>query len=221
LTETGQSEPYDARSDCFSVEEGAEPSDELIAVVEAFMDSDLPSVMDAFGMNLQDRLADVAPSEFPYNDGMWAPMWSSEHAAMVGVGAYAMDDDGAYIMAGPATEGYSDDAPAKVSIRYLTGAPASVAAEEAETATTIDDIVDTEEHDLAQITEDLEDAGVDTTELDLPVDGTDAGDSDDETPPQTAEELAEDAGLLPALSPLSVLAVISLAGVFIGRRNDA
>ena len=221
LTETGQSEPYDAHSNCFSVEEGAEPSDELVAVVEAFMDSDLSSVMENFGMNLGDRLEDVAPSEFPYNDGMWAPMWSSEHAAMVGVGAYARDDDGAYIMAGPATEGYSDDAPAKVSIRYLTGAPASVAAEEAEADTSIEDIVDTEDHDLAQITEDLEDAGVDTTELDLPVDNTDAGDSDDETPPQTAEELAEDAGLLPALSPLSVLAVISLAGVFIGRRNDA
>ena len=103
----------------------------------------------------------------------------------------------------------------------MTGVPASTAAEEAETATSIEDIVDTEDHDLAEITEDLQEAGVDTTDLGLPIDDTDDGDSDGETPPQTAEELAEDAGLLPALSPLSVLAVISLAGVFIGRRNDA
>ncbi len=221
LTETGQSDPYDAHSHCFSVEEGQEPSDRIVAVVEAMAESDLGEVLEQFGMNLEDRLSDVAPTEFPYNDGMWAPMWSSEHAAMVGVGAYAMDDDGAYIMAGPATEGYTNDAPAKVSIRYLTGVPASTAAEEAETATSIEDIVDTEDHDLAEITEDLQEAGVDTTDLGLPIDDTDDGDSDGETPPQTAEELAEDAGLLPALSPLSVLAVISLAGVFIGRRNDA
>jgi len=150
---------------------------------------------------------------------MWAPMWSSEHAAMVGVGVYAMDDDGQYLMAGPSTEGYSDEAPVSLSIRYLTGVPASTAADEAETATEIEDIVNVEDHDLDQITEDLEDAGVDTSDIELP--SNDDEDTSSETPPQTAEELAEDAGLLPALSPLTVLAVISLAGIFVGRRSEA
>jgi hypothetical protein len=219
LTETGQSEPYDARSDCFSVEEGAEPSDRIVAIAEAMGESDLQEVLEQFGMNLEDRLSDVAPTEFPYNDGMWAPMWSSEHAAMVGVGVYAMDDDGAYIMAGPATEGYSDDAPVKMSIRYLTGVPASTAADEAEDANSIEDIVNVEDHDLGEITEALEEAGIDTEELDLPESNTADDTTEEDTPPQTAEELAEEAGLVPALSPISVIAIISLAGLVAGRRG--
>ena len=108
MTQTGASEPYQSYTECELVEEGQEPSDRVVAIVEAMAESDLEEVLEQFGMNLEDRLSDVAPTEFPYNDGMWAPMWSSEHAAMVGVGVYAMDDDGAYIMAGPATQGYSD-----------------------------------------------------------------------------------------------------------------
>jgi hypothetical protein len=223
LTETGQSEPYDAHSNCFSVEEGQEPSDRIVAIAEAMAESDLGEVLEQFGMNLEDRLSDVAPTEFPYNDGMWAPMWSSEHAAMVGVGVYAMDDDGAYIMAGPATQGYSDDAPVKMSIRYLTGVPASTAADEAEDANSIEDIVNVEDHDLGEISEALEEAGVDTSELDFPESFTANETVNEDTPPQTAEELAEDAGLggaLPALSPFALIAVISLAGIVIGRRTE-
>ena len=219
LTETGQSEPYDAHSNCFSVEEGQEPSDRIVAIAEAMAESDLGEVLEQFGMNLEDRLSDVAPTEFPYNDGMWAPMWSSEHAAMVGVGVYAMDDDGAYIMAGPATQGYSADAPVKMSIRYLTGVPASTAADEAEDANSIEDIVNVEDHDLGEITEALEEAGVDTSELDFPESFTANETVNEDTPPQTAEELAEEAGLVPALSPISVIAIISLAGLVAGRRG--
>lgn len=223
MTQTGASEPYESYTECELVEEGQEPSDRIVAIVEAMAESDLGEVLEQFGMNLEDRLSDVAPTEFPYNDGMWAPMWSSEHAAMVGVGVYAMDDDGAYIMAGPATEGYSDDAPVKMSIRYLTGVPASTAADEAEDADSIEDIVNVEDHDLGEITEALEEAGVDTSELDFP-DSFTANETDNEdTPPQTAEELAEDAGLggaLPALSPFALIAVISLAGIVIGRRTE-
>jgi hypothetical protein len=139
---------------------------------------------------------------------------------MVGVGVYAMDDDGQYLIAGPATEGYLDEAPVSLSIRYLTGVPASTAADEAETATEIEDIVDVEGHDLEQITEALEEAGIDTSEINLPEANSATGDTADETPAQTAEELAEDAGLIPFLSPLSVIAIISLAGIVVGRRTE-
>lgn len=223
MTQTGASEPYESYTECELVEEGQEPSDRVVAIVEAMAESDLEEVLEQFGMNLEDRLSDVAPTEFPYNDGMWAPMWSSEHAAMVGVGVYAMDDDGAYIMAGPATQGYSDDAPVKMSIRYLTGVPASTAADEAEDANSIEDIVNVEDHDLGEISEALEEAGVDTSELDFPDSFTANETVNEDTPPQTAEELAEDAGLagaLPALSPISLIAVISLAGIVIGRRTE-
>ena len=52
---------------------------------------------------------------------------------------------------------------------------------------------------------------------DNPSDGTTNGDNP--TPP-TAEELAEDAGALPFLSPVSMVAVIVLAGVVAGSRRD-
>jgi hypothetical protein len=173
-------------------------------------------------MNLEDRLEIVEPfEEFPYNDGRWAPLWSNEHAAMVGVGVYVMNDDGAYTMAGPETQGYMDDAPAKLSIRYLTGVAANTATNGMEEATTIEDIVDVENHDLDDIAEDLAEAGVDVSDLNLPENDGSEGTNNDENPtPPTAAEAAEDGGLLPFLSPISMIAVIALAGVVAGSRRE-
>ena len=222
MTQTGQTEVYQSGMRCFMVEEEPEPSDSVMAIVEAFADSSLPDVLEQFGMNLEDRLETIEPfEEFPYNDGMWAPLWSNEHAAMVGVGVYVMNDDGSYTMAGPVTEGYTDDAPAKVSIRYLTGVAANAATNGMEQATSIADIVDVEEHNLDDIAEDLAAAGVDVGNLTLPQSSNSNATTGDENPtPPTAEELAEDAGLLPFLSPISMVAVIALAGVVAGSRRD-
>jgi hypothetical protein len=200
-----------------------EVSDRVAAVVEALADSGLEDVLEQFGMNLEDRLEDVEPfEEFPYDDGMWSPMWSNEHAAMVGVGVYVMNDDGAYTLAGPETQGYTDDAPAKLSIRYLTGDDANAATNGMEEATTIADIVNVDDHDLGAIEEDLIEAGVDVSNLTLPETGTSTGtDGGDNPTPPTAEELAEESGLdLPFLSPISMVAVIVLAGVVSGSRRD-
>ena len=125
--------------------------------------------MEAFGENLNTRMDTIEPlEEFPYTDGMWAPMWSNQHAAIVGVGVYVMDDNGAYTMAGPETSGYSSsNLPAVMSIRYLTGADANTAAADMEDADQLSDIVDVDQHDLSQITQDLQDAGIDTSGLDL------------------------------------------------------
>ena len=177
-------------------------------------------------MNLEERLETIEPfEEFPYDNGMWAPMWSNEHAAMVGVGVYVMNDDGAYTLAGPQTEGYMDAAPAKLSIRYLTGVEANTANNGMEEATTISDIVDVEDHNLDDIEQDLIEAGIDTSDLTLPATddttNTDGTTGDDNPSDQTAEELAEESGLdLPFLSPVSMIAVIVLAGVVAGSRRD-
>ena len=198
------------------------PSDSVMTIVEAFADSGVFDVLEQFGMNLEDRLETVEPfEEFPYNDGMWAPLWSNEHAAMVGVGVYVMDDDGNYTMAGPVTQGYTDELPAKLSIRYLTGVDANTATNGMEEATNIADIVNVEEHNLDDIAEDLAAAGVDVSNLTLPQSSNSNATTGDENPtPPTAEELAEDAGLLPFLSPISMVAVIALAGVVAGSRRD-
>ena len=60
---------------------------------------------------------------------------------------------------------------------------------------------------------------MDTSELDFPESFTANETVNEDTPPQTAEELAEEAGLVPALSPISVIAIISLAGLVAGRRG--
>ncbi|MDA8594107.1 hypothetical protein N9L85_01910 [Euryarchaeota archaeon] len=225
LTQDGASTPYLSEMHCTMVEESDdEVSDRVAAVFEALGESGLEDVLEDFGMHLEDRLEDVEPfEEFPYDDGMWAPMWSNEHAAMVGVGVYVMNDDGAYTLAGPETQGYMDDAPAKLSIHYLTGADANAATNGMEEATSIDDIVNVDGHDLGAIEEDLIAAGVDVSNLTLPETDTSTGtDGGDNPTPPTAEELAEDSGLdLPFLSPISMIAVIVLAGVVSGGRRDS
>jgi hypothetical protein len=214
----GETSPFYGDQRCEEVSSEGEPSDRLGKIAGAFSESSIGDVLEMFGENLQQRLEDTEPFEtFPYNDGLWAPMWSNEHGAMVGIGVYAMDDNGAYTMAGPDTVGYMEDAPAKMSIRYLTGVEAGNAASSMEDADEIDEIIDVEEHDLEQITQDLEDAGIDTSGLDLPFDGSDSGET---TPPETAIDSAEDDGLLPFASPISVIAVIALAGAIISSRKE-
>ncbi|MGY8735130.1 MAG: low-density lipoprotein receptor class A repeat-containing protein [Candidatus Poseidoniales archaeon] len=220
MVETGQTEAYESQTDCFMVEEEPEPSDSVMAIVEAFADSSLPDVLEQFGMNLEERLETIEPfEEFPYNDGMWAPLWSNEHAAMVGVGVYVMNDDGNYTMAGPVTEGYTDDAPAKVSIRYLTGVAANAATNGMEQATSMADIVDVEEHNLDDIAEDLAEAGIDISDIELPQSST-TDDGDGNEAPPTVDEVVDGDGLLPFISPLSVIAIIALAGVVAGSRRE-
>ena len=225
ILQDGQTVPYDTQTRCEMIEardEAGDVSERVETVFGAIIDSGLQDVLEQFGMNLEDRLETVEPfEEFPYNDGKWAPLWSNEHAAIVGVGVYVMNDNGSYTMAGPTTQGYTDEAPAKLSIRYLTGLAANAATNGMEEATNIGDIVDVEDHNLDDIAEDLAEAGIDVSNLTLPEDNPTDGTTNDENPtPPTAEELAEDAGALPFLSPVSMVAVIVLAGVVAGSRRD-
>ena len=204
---------------CWEHEESNDPSEKITTIVEAIIDSNLGEVMEAFGENLNTRMETIEPlEEFPYTDGMWAPMWSNQHAAIVGVGVYVMDDNGAYTMAGPETSGYSSsNLPAVMSIRYLTGADANTAAADMEGANQLSDIVDVNQHDLSQITQDLEDAGIDTSGLDLATPNANDGGSEQES---EAEEKSDSDGLLPFVSPLAVLGVIALAGIAFGNRKN-
>ena len=222
LVEEGETAPYASQNECTFVEDnGPDVSERIEAVFGAIAESGLEDVLEQFGMNLEDRLETVDVfDEFPYNDGMWAPMWSNEHAAMVGIGIYVMDDNGAYTMVGPVTEGYTDEAPAKMSIRYLTGLDANTATNGMEEATTINDIVEVENHNLDDIAEDLAAAGINVDNLTLPESSNNQTTGDEDPTPPNANELAEDAGLLPFLSPVSMVAVIALAGVVAGSRRD-
>ena len=79
-----------------------------------------------------------------------------------------------------------------------------------------------ENHDLSELADVLEAAGADTSDLGLDDSTTDEDyttDEGDDTP-STAEEVAEDAGLLPFVSPLTVMAMISLAALAGNRRGS-
>ena len=228
LLEDGETEPFDTYEDCMTVEDGPEISERMEKIAGALADSGLGNVLENFGENLGTTLEnlddDYEVPVFPYSDGMWAPLWSNEHATIVGVGVYAWDDDGnAYVIAGPETSGYSQDLPMTfASIRYITGVPAQEAQEQMAEFDDLEDIVDVENHDLSELAADLEEAGADTTDLGLS-EGTDTtgettDDGDDGE--QTAEDIAEDAGLLPFTSPLTVMALIGLAALAGHRRHE-
>tara|TARA_B110000444_G_scaffold188927_1_gene178329 strand:- start:1339 stop:4131 length:2793 start_codon:yes stop_codon:yes gene_type:complete len=215
LIEEGETEAYQTETRCEEVSTEGEPSDRLITILEAFTDSSLQNVAEDFMEQLSTTFEDLEENEipeFPYSDGMWAPLWSTEHATIIGVGLYAMDDDEEkYVIAGPATTGYSQDLPMTfMSIRYLTGVPAQEAQTEMVDFEDIEDIVDIEDHDLSALEDALEQAGADTSTLDLDQgDGTGDGTS----APDSAVDVAEDSGLLPFLSPLSVLAMVGIAAL--------
>ena len=74
--------------------------------------------------------------------------------------------------------------------------------------------MDVENHDLTELVDVLQEAGADTSDLGLG-EGSDAGSA-----PQTAEDVAEDSGLLPFVSPLTVMALIGLAALAGHRRHE-
>jgi len=218
LIEEGETEAYQTKTNCEEVSTEGEPSDRLMTILEAFTDSSLQNVAENFIEQLSTTFEDLEENEipeFPYSDGMWAPLWSTEHATIIGVGLYAMDDDEEkYVIAGPATTGYSQDLPMTfMSIRYLTGVPAQEAQTEMVDFEDIEDIVDIEDHDLSALEDALEQAGADVSELGLEEVDNDGDDGDGTAVPDTAEDIAEDAGLIPFLSPLSVLAMVGIAAL--------
>ena len=225
LMQDGETEPFDTHQDCVTVEEAPEVSERMEKIAGALADSGLSNVMENFGQNLASTFEeldeDYEVPVFPYNDGMWAPLWSNEHATIVGVGVYAWDEDGdAYVIAGPETTGYSQDLPMTfASIRYITGVPAQEAQTEMAGFDDLEDIVDVENHDLSELAADLQEAGADTTDLGLG-DGTNNGGETTDDGEQTAEDIAEDAGLLPFTSPLTVMALIGLAALAGHRRHE-
>ena len=194
-------------------------SSKVQTIAEALAESGVDQVFQAFGENLQDTFESVAENEapeFPYVDGMWAPLWSNEHATIVGVGVYAWDEsENGYVIAGPSTTGYSQELPLTfASIRYITGVPAQEAQQEMAEFDDLEDIVDVENHDLTELVDVLQEAGADTSDLGLG-EGSDAGSA-----PQTAEDVAEDSGLLPFVSPLTVMVLIGLAALAGHRRHE-
>ncbi|HIB59667.1 MAG TPA: hypothetical protein EYO42_03895, partial [Candidatus Poseidoniales archaeon] len=204
----------DTMSRCTSVEDEPRPSEKLEKIAEAFASSGLEDVVEAFGKSLEEKFEDkFDEGVFPYRDGQGHFYWSDSHATIVGFGVYVEDnDENWHTWVGPSTAGFSNSPPAPISVVYLTGQAAHDAMTDAEDDDTLEEIVDVTQHDISELEDILEEAGVNPADLGIGVD-----DTSDNT--QTAEDLAEDGGLLPFLSPVTVVAVTLLAGFVASRRS--
>jgi hypothetical protein len=85
---------------------------------------------------------------------------------------------------------------------------------DAEDDDTLEEIIDVTLHDVSELEDILEQAGVDPTDLGI---GDDVNESEEVT--ETAEDLIEEGGLLPFLSPVTVVGVTLLAGIIASRRS--
>lgn len=205
----------DSESECTYVEQEPEPSAKLEKLAEAFESSGLEDVMEVFGQNLEEKFKDIEEGEFPYMDGQGHFYWSDSHATIVGFGVYVEDnDENWHTWVGPSTAGFSDSPPASISVVYLTGQAAHDAMTDAEDDDTLEEIIDVTLHDVSELEDILEQAGVDPTDLGI---GDDVNESEEVT--ETAEDLIEEGGLLPFLSPVTVVGVTLLAGIIASRRS--
>ena len=201
----------------FSVEDEPQPSQKLIDIGEAFGNSNFESVLESFGQNMEQVMEDLDPNEdFPYDDGKGVFLWSNNHATVVGMGMYVHDETANewQTMFGPTTAGMDNPATIPVSINYITGQDATDASATASGQSSLAEIVDVSTHDTADLEQELIDAGIDPADLGLSNEGP--GQS---TTPPTAEELVDEGGLLPFVSPAALLTVTILAGLIAAVRN--
>jgi hypothetical protein len=204
-------------SDEFSVEDEPQPSQKLEDIADAFMNSNFESVLESFGQNMEQVFEDLEPNEdFPYDDGKGVFLWSNEHATIVGIGVYVHDETANewQTLFGPTTGGMDNPPTIPVSINYITGQAAVDGSTTASGQSTLAEIVDVSTHDTADLEQELIDAGIDPATLGLGNEGP--GQS---TTPPTAEELVEEGGLLPFVSPAALLSVTILAGLIAAVRN--
>ena len=201
----------------FSVEDEPQPSQKLMDIADAFGNSNFESVLESFGQNMEQVMEDLDPNEdFPYDDGKWVFLWSNTHATVVGMGLYVHDETANewQTMFGPTTATMDNPPTIPVSIIYITGQAATDASATASGQSTLAEIVDVSTHDTADLEQELIDAGIDPADLGLGNEGP--GQS---TTPPTAEELVDEGGLLPFVSPAALLTVTILAGLIAAVRN--
>jgi len=204
-------------SDEFSIEDEPQPSQKLMDIGDAFANSNFESVIESFATNMEQVIEDLDPSEdFPYDDGKGVFLWSNSHGTIVGLGVYVHDETANewQTMFGPVTAGMDNPPTIPVSINYFTGQSAVDGSTTASGQTTLAEIVDVSTHDTADLEQELIDAGIDPATLGLGNEGP--GQS---TTPPTAEELVDEGGLLPFISPAAAMTVTILAGLIAAVRN--
>jgi hypothetical protein len=212
VTRISDSEVVGTEQECESVSQEIEPSDRLITIVEALADSTIDNTMESFGQNLENRLSNFEDDyDVAYEDGMAYALYDDATNRFVGVQLVASPGGTQwYTLIGPESNAYGTPQRG-LSVTYFTGIEAVEEAEEIEDQTDLSDLVDVTQHNTDEV-EAVND-GIDPETL--------PDNSDDSQGEETTEETTEDeiSSLLPFLSPVTTLAMIALAGMFVSIRS--
>ncbi len=212
VTRISDSEVVGSEQECQSVSQDLEPSDRLITIFEALAESTLDNTMESFGQNMENRLSNFEDDyDVAYEDGMIYALYDDATNRFVGFQLVASPGGTQwYTLIGPESNAYGTPERG-VSVTYFTGIAAAEEAEEIEDQTDLTDLVDVTQHNTEEV--EAVNEGVDPATLPEEPNTTE----EDE---EAVEEVTEDeiSSLLPFLSPVTTLAMIALAGMFVSIR---
>jgi len=212
VTRISDSEVVGSEQECQSVSQDLEPSDRLITIFEALAESTLDNTMESFGQNMENRLSNFEDDyDVAYEDGMIYALYDDATNRFVGFQLVASPGGTQwYTLIGPESNAYGTPERG-VSVTYFTGIAAAEEAEEIEDQTDLTDLVDVTQHNTEEV--EAVNEGVDPATL---PDEPNTTEEDEEA----VEEVTEDeiSSLLPFLSPVTTLAMIALAGMFVSIR---
>ena len=212
VTRISDSEVVGSEQECQSVSQDLEPSDRLVTIVEALAESTLENTMESFGQNMENRLSNFEEDyDIAYEDGMAYALYDDATNRFVGFQLVASPGGTQwYTLIGPESNAYGTPERG-VSVTYFTGIAAAEEAEEIEDQTDLTDLVDVTQHNTEEV--EAVNEGVDPATLPEEPNTTE----EDE---EAVEEVTEDeiSSLLPFLSPVTTLAMIALAGMFVSIR---
>jgi len=208
VTRMSDDEVVGTREECESVSQDIEPSKKLENIAEALMDSTLDNALESFGTNLENRLNNFEDDyDVAYEDGMAYALYDTNTDRFVGFQLVVSPGGNQwYTLIGPQSSAYGTPQRG-VSVNYFTGIDAIEEAEEIEDQTDLTDLVDVTRHN--------------TDEVEAVSDGIDPASLPGNTNSGEAEETTEEgiSSLLPFLSPVTTLAMIALAGMFVSIRS--
>jgi len=213
VTRLSDSEVVATQQECDSVAQDLEPSERLVTIVEALAESTLDNTMESFGQNLENRLSNFEDDyDVAYEDGMVYALYDDSTNRFVGFQLVASPGGTQwYTLIGPDSTAYGTPQRG-LSVTYFTGIEAVEEAQEIEDQTDLSDLVDVTQHN----TEDVEAVNEGVDPATLPEEP-----NNDATEEEASEETSEEdlSSLLPFLSPVTTLAMIALAGMFVSIRS--
>ena len=183
-----------------------------MTIFEALAESTLDNTMESFGQNMENRLSNFEDDyDVAYEDGMIYALYDDATNRFVGFQLVASPGGTQwYTLIGPESNAYGTPERG-VSVTYFTGIAATEEAEEIEDQTDLTDLVDITQHNTEEV--EAVNEGVDPATLPEEPNTTE----EDE---EAVDEVTEDeiSSLLPFLSPVTTLAMIALAGMFVSIR---